>query len=120
MNHGTLFRDACEAGGSATTFEEVAEVLTNPERAGILDEADRAMLACAEKLTHCPEALTKGEIERMRGAGLAEENIVDALACAAYRNYANRINFALGLVDRDPKGPEALLRAIQGLRTKSG
>ncbi|MEE9257306.1 MAG: hypothetical protein V3V56_09085 [bacterium] len=63
-----------------------------------------------------PETIVEADIEALRGAGLTEENVVDAIACAAYRVYANRLNFAMGDVDRDPDGPEEILGVIQKLK----
>ena len=114
MNHGQLFRDACDDASIA----EVAEVLDDPKRAGILDPADRAMLAYAEKFTHMPHQMEKADIERLRRIGFSEENIVDIIAAAAYRNFANSINYAYGHVEQNPEGPEQLQAAIQRLKKK--
>lgn len=114
MNHGQLFRD--ESGGAS--IAEVAEVLDDPKRAGILDPADRAMLAYAEKFTHMPHQMEKADIERLRRVGFSEENIVDIIAAAAYRNFANSINYAYGHVEQNPEGPEQLQAAIQRLKKK--
>ena len=105
MNHGQLFRDACDDASIA----EVAEVLDELKRARILDAADRAMLAYAEKMTHTPHQMKKTD---------SEENIVDIIAAAAYRNFANSINYAYGHVEQNPKGPKELKAAIQRLKKK--
>ena len=114
MNHGQLFRDACDDA----SIVEVAEVLDNPKRAAILDPADRAMLAYAEKITHAPHRMKKTDIEHLRRAGFSEENIVDIIAAAVYRNFANVINYAYGHVEQNPKGPKELKAAIQRLKKK--
>ncbi len=114
MNHGQLFRDKCDG---ATTVE-VAEVLDDPKRAGILDPADRAMLAYAEKITHTPHQMEKTDIEHLRRVGFSEENIVDIISAAAYRNFANTINYAFGHVEQNPEGPEELNAAIQRLKKR--
>ena len=114
MNHGQLFRD--ESGGAS--IAEVAEVLDDPKRAGILDPADRTMLAYAEKFTHMPHQMEKADIERLRRVGFSEENIVDIIAATAYRNFANSINYAYGHVEHNPEGPEELQTAIQRLKKK--
>ncbi len=91
-------------------------MLDDPARAGILGPADRAILALAHKIAVRPETIVEADIEALRGAGLTEENVVDVIACAAYRVYANRLNFAMGDVDRDPDGPEEILGVIQKLK----
>ncbi len=65
-----------------------------------------------------PEAIIESDIDALRTAGLTEENVVDAIACAAYRVYANTLNFALGDVDRDPEGPEEILEVIREIRDR--
>lgn len=112
MNHGQLFRVECDDASIA----EVAEVLDDPKRAGILDPADRAMLAYAEKFTHTPQEMEETDIGRLRDAGFSEENIVDIIATVAYRNFANSINYAFGHVEQDPEGPEELQAAIERLK----
>lgn len=114
MNHGQLFRDACDDASIA----EVAEMLDDPKRAKILDFADRAMLAYAEKMTHTPHEMEKTDIGRLRDAGFSEENIVDIIATVAYRNFANSINYAFGHVEQNPEGPEELQAAIERLKNK--
>ena len=114
MNHGQLFRDACNDASIA----EVAEVLDDPKRAEILDSADRTMLAYAEKFTHTPHQMEKADIESLRLVGFSEENIVDVIAATAYRNFANSMNYAYGHVEQNPEGPEELQAAIQRLKKK--
>ena len=114
MNHGQLFRDECDNA----SIDEVAEVLDDPKRAGILDPADRAMLAYAEKFTHTPHQMEEADIGNLRQVGFSEENIVDIIATTAYRNFANSINYAYGHVEQNPEGPEELQTAIQRLKKK--
>ena len=114
MNHGQLFRDACDDASIA----EVAEVLDDPKGAEILDPADRAMLAYAEKITHAPHRMEEADIEGLRQVGFSEENIVDIIAAAAYRNFANSINYAYGHVEQNPEGPIELQAAIERLKKK--
>lgn len=53
----------------------------------------------------------------MRRAGLSEAGVVDVIACASYRTYANRLNYAFGTVKREPEGPPELLEALSEIRT---
>ena len=112
MNHGRSFREHSES----ITDAEAAGVLLDPESAPALDEADRAILRLAGKITLHPETIEEGDIESLRAAGLSEENIVDAIACACYRIYANRLNYAMGEVEREPEGPLEILRALAEIR----
>ena len=114
MNHGQLFRDACDGAPIA----EVAKVLDDPKQADILDPADRTMLDYAEKITHTPHQMEKSDIENLRRAGFSEENVVDIISAAAYRNFANTINYAFGHVEQNPEGPEELNAAIQRLKKR--
>ena len=112
MNHGRSFRD--HTGGA--TDADLAAALLSPESAAILDEADRVILRLALKITLRPWAIEEADIEALRRAGLSEEGVVDAIACASYRTYANRLNFAFGAVERDPEGPPELLEALSKIR----
>ena len=94
----------------------MAGVLISPETSPILDDADRAILRLADKIALAPERISEADISALRAAGLSEENIVDTIACACYRVFANRLNFAMGDVDRDPDGPPELLRAIAEIK----
>ncbi len=94
-------------------------MLIDRDSARILDEADRAMLAFAEKLTLRHTEMEEADIKRLRAAGFSEENIVGILANAAYRNFANRINFAMGRVELDPEGPAPLTAALRTMRERS-
>ncbi len=116
MNHGQLFRDACDD----VSIAEVAEILDAPARARALDSADRAMLAYAAKMTRAPRQLSESDIARLRRAGFSEDNVVDIIAAAAYRNFANAINHAYGYVEQNPEGPAELQAAIQRLKRKIG
>lgn len=91
-------------------------MLRDPAGAEILNLADRVILALAHKIAVAPETIIESDIEALREADFTEENIVDAIACAAYRVYANTLNFALGDVDRDPEGPEEIREVIRELR----
>ena len=43
---------------------------------------------------------------------------MDIIAAAAYRNFANSMNYAYGHVEQNPEGPEELQTAIQRLKKK--
>lgn len=58
------------------------------------------------------------DIDALRTTGLTEDNVVDVIACASYRTYANRLNYAFGTVEREPEGPPELIAALARLRTE--
>lgn len=62
-----------------------------------LAEADRAMLNYAEKLTLRASAVTAADVQALRAAGLADEDIHDVAQIVAYFNYINRVCDGLGV-----------------------
>ncbi|MEZ5976149.1 MAG: peroxidase [Planctomycetota bacterium] len=59
-------------------------------RAGV-GEVDQALCRYAEKLTRTPGLMTEGDVAELRGLGLDDEAIHDAIQVIAYFNYINRI-----------------------------
>lgn len=112
MNHSQAFR--AESGNPS--LADVATVVTDRDGSPLLDEADRAMLAYAEKLTFDHQAMTEGDIEALREAGFTDENILEIIASVAYRNMSNRLNIALGAEENPPEGPPEIREAIQAVR----
>ena len=94
----------------------MAEVLLSPENARILDGADRAICALALKITLSPHAIAEADIDTLRAVGLSEDNVVDVIACASYRTYANRLNYAFGIVEQEPDGSPELTAALSRLK----
>jgi len=84
-------------------------------RAAELDDADRAMLAFAEKLTLLPSEVTEDDIASLRAAGFSDENIYDIVLLTAYRNFMNRINDGLGVTTERLRGRfgDSLVDAIR-------
>jgi len=70
--------------------------MTDPAAAP-LEGADRALVAYALKLTRTPRAMHAADIEALRAAGLAEEEIFEAAFVTAYFNYTNRVAEGLGV-----------------------
>ncbi|WP_201835754.1 peroxidase-related enzyme [Microvirga zambiensis] len=62
-----------------------------------LSQRHRALADYARKITTAPEEIVAGDIDTLRSAGLTEREIFDAAAVAAYFNFSNRINNALGI-----------------------
>lgn len=62
------------------------------------DDRARAMLELAEKLTRDAHGTGPEELERLRTAGLSEEEIFDVVETIATFNFTNRLTSALGMV----------------------
>jgi len=57
---------------------------------------ERAMAVYADKLTREPGAMTVGDVDALRGAGLSDREVLDVAQACAYFAYANRIVLGLG------------------------
>ncbi len=114
MNHGQAFR---AESGEDITLADVATVVTDRENSPVLNDADKAMLAFAEKLTLDHHAMSAEDVDALRAAGFSEENLVDIIGSVAYRNMSNRLNLALGLDAVAPEGPDELMEVVRFSRT---
>lgn len=61
-----------------------------------LGERWNAVVAASVALTQTPIAFGPAHVERLRAAGLAEEEIVDVINGASFFNWANRLMLSLG------------------------
>ncbi len=66
------------------------------DRAGF-DDADRALLAYADKLTVMPAAISQDDVQRLRAMGFDDRAIHDACAIVAYFAFVNRLADGLGV-----------------------
>ncbi len=66
-------------------------------RSAGLDQATKALLEYAEKLTRTPQLCDESDIETLRAAGWDDRGIHDAAQVCAYFNYINRIAEGLGV-----------------------
>ncbi|MDP6370925.1 MAG: hypothetical protein QF463_04765 [Vicinamibacterales bacterium] len=71
-----------------------------------LSAADTALMAYAERLTRAPWEIRRGDLDDLRGAGLADDQISDAAQVIAYFNYINRIADGLGVDLEDSMPPD--------------
>ena len=78
-------------------------------RTAPVGEAERAMLAYADKLTREPWAMTREDLEPMRRAGLDDRAILDVNQIAAYFAFVNRIADGLGVELEGYWDPEEIL-----------
>jgi uncharacterized peroxidase-related enzyme len=60
-----------------------------------------ALLDFAVKLTKSPSGVRQGDLDALRGHGLTDEQLVDAVHCIGYFNFINRVLDGLG-VDPEP------------------
>lgn len=62
-----------------------------------LEDADRAMLDYAAKLTRDPASIEEGDVTALRDAGFDDAAILDVCQVAAYYAYVNRLADGLGV-----------------------
>lgn len=74
----------------------VGQVEVNYRRAEMTPR-ERALADYAHAITVAPGEIEPDMIERLRQVGLSDGDILDAAAIAAYFNFSNRINSALGI-----------------------
>jgi len=78
--------------------------LASDWRGAGLAPVDAALCAYAEKLTRTPAAVTEADLTALRGLGLDEQAIHEAIQVIAYFNYINRVADAVH-VDLEPGMP---------------
>jgi uncharacterized peroxidase-related enzyme len=85
----------CLAHGKvlAEQFYDADAVVAFPEG---LDEADRAVMALAEKVALDATRVTREDVERLRELGLSDEDVLDAVLAAAARAFFSKTLDALG------------------------
>jgi uncharacterized peroxidase-related enzyme len=62
-----------------------------------LSGKERAILEYAEKLTLTPSEMKEGDVERLRKAGLNDEEILDVALIVSYFGFVNRVALGLGV-----------------------
>jgi uncharacterized peroxidase-related enzyme len=77
------------------------EAVRNDYRQGPLNEADRAMLDFAVKLTRSPNSMTREDVEALRAAGFSDTAIHDIVQITGFFAYYNRLAEGLGI---EPEG----------------
>ena len=65
-------------------------------RAAPIDDADRAMLEYAEKLTLRPWEMVEADVQALRAAGFSDTAILDINQVTGYYAYVNRLADRLG------------------------
>jgi uncharacterized peroxidase-related enzyme len=76
--------------------ERVERLRESPGSAGLSDR-EAALVDYALALTRSPAEVREGDVERLRAAGLADEEILQANMITAYFNFVNRVAEGLGV-----------------------
>jgi len=74
----------------------VQRLATDPS-ATALPPADRAIVDYALKLTRAPRAMTRADVEALRGHGFSDAEVFEIAFTTAYFNYTNRVAEGLGV-----------------------
>jgi uncharacterized peroxidase-related enzyme len=80
--------------------DELVGEIKSDWRKAPLNEADRAMLEYAEKLTCMPSKMTKADLDRLRHH-FSEEQVYDIVVIVSFFNFMDRAADAFG-VELDP------------------
>lgn len=83
------------------------ESIKQDYRKSKIDEKTMAILEYSEKLTRTPSQMRREDVEKLRKAGLSEEEILETVHIAAFFNYINRVVDALGVDLEDFMKPRA-------------
>jgi uncharacterized peroxidase-related enzyme len=67
----------------------------------VLSPRQRALCACAVKLTRAPASMSAADVGALRGEGLSDREMLDAVQVIGYFNYINRLVAALGVLPED-------------------
>src|SRR5581483_6189335 len=89
---------------SVVESDEQREAVQDDYRSARLTSREIALLDFAVALTKSPSGLRKDDLDALRGHGLTDEQIVDAVHCISYFNFINRVLDGLGVE------PEASMR----------
>ena len=84
--------------------EAAIESLAAGSTSDAFDDASRAMLAYALKLTRTPQSMSLGDVETLRTVGFDDRAIHDICAVTSYYAFVNRIADGLGVELEDGPG----------------
>ena len=76
---------------------DLVEALKRDWRTANLDEKDRAMLSCVEKLTKNPVSVWRDDMDALRAVGFDDTAILQITLIASFFNYINRVADGLGV-----------------------
>ncbi|MCY3700185.1 MAG: peroxidase [Gemmatimonadetes bacterium] len=92
------------AGGSSEENERLIAALATDHAAAELDDADRAMLDYAARLTLDPGGEHGAAVDGLKARGFDDRAIHDICAVTAYYAFVNRIADGLGVELEDEGG----------------
>ncbi|MGO1167363.1 MAG: peroxidase-related enzyme, partial [Janibacter sp.] len=92
--HGAALR---EYSGDPVT----ADLAAINWRQADLDERQRALAEYTELLTRAPESVDEDDLELLRGVGMDDHEIMEAVQVIGMFNMTNRVSSALGLVPNE-------------------
>ena len=78
------------------TDRQIAQIVTDFQTADI-DEATKAILEFAVKVTKAAPTVTPADLEHLRGYGLTDEALFAIVEVVGFFNYVNRIADAFGI-----------------------
>jgi uncharacterized peroxidase-related enzyme len=86
------------SGGGADSY---VHAVVKDWRKAPLTPSDRALCELAFKLTHRQREMSAADLDALRGAGLDDPAIHDAVQVIGYFNYITRVADALGVEPED-------------------
>src|SRR5579864_8814872 len=86
---------------SVVESDEQRHAVQEDYRSARLTPREVVLLDFAVKLTKSPSEVRKDDLDALRGHGLSDEQLVDAVHCIGYFNFINRVLDGLG-VDPEP------------------
>ena len=78
------------------TDEQITQIVTDFQAADI-DEATKAILEFAVKVTKAAPTVTQADLEHLRSYGLTDEALFAIVEVVGFFNYVNRIADAFGI-----------------------
>ena len=78
------------------TDKQIAQIVADFQTADI-DEATKAILEFAVKVTNAAPTVTPADLEHLRGYGLTDEALFAIVEVVGFFNYVNRIADAFGI-----------------------
>lgn len=82
---------------SAVESDEQRRAVQDDYHTAGLTAREVAMLDFALSLTKSPSAVRRDDLDALRGHGVTDEQLVDAVHCISYFNFINRVLDGLGV-----------------------
>ena len=76
--------------------EQLRSILEDVRSSALIYETTKALLVFSEKVTREPSKAAPEEIENLRGMGLSDEAILEAVQVISFFNYLDRMADTLG------------------------